>query len=155
MSVQCAMSNDPIVVISGLIILLSPKSSLYLFHIFQPAMTAWLPKGQIDRGSPVDKIKIQTTCTVLPCHLNKIYLLTYSLCIIDHRGWYIIHINCWLDLSMVICNLPLSHYHIHKPWQMNRPSGFVTLLRPTAMRRSRSYVIYYHTWVWGFLTGSF
>ena len=28
------------------------------------------------------------------------------------------------------------------------------MLRPTAMRRSRSYVVYYHTWVWGFLTGA-
>ena len=40
-------------------------------------MTAWWPKGQFDRGGPVDNVQTSTICTVLPCHLNKIYLLTY------------------------------------------------------------------------------
>ena len=46
------MSNDPIVVISGLVILKSPKSSLYILHTLQPAMTARWPKGQIDFINP-------------------------------------------------------------------------------------------------------
>ena len=36
-----------------------------------------------------------------------------------------------------------------------RTHGFDLRLQPTAMRRSKYYVIFYHTWVWGFLTGAY
>ena len=34
-----------------------------------------------------------------------------------------------------------------------RVKGSEVSVRPTDLRRSKEYVVYYHTWVWGFLTG--
>ena len=34
-----------------------------------------------------------------------------------------------------------------------RLRGSEMYVKPTDMRRSKEYVVFYHTWVWGFLTG--
>ena len=34
-----------------------------------------------------------------------------------------------------------------------RVSGSEISVRPTDLRRSKEYVVFYYTWVWGFLTG--
>ena len=36
-----------------------------------------------------------------------------------------------------------------------RVKGSEVSVRPTDLRRSKEYVVYYHTWVWGFLTGRY
>ena len=37
---------------------------------------------------------------------------------------------------------------------LDRVSGSELYVRPTDLRRSKEYVVFYHTWVWGFLTGN-
>ena len=50
-------------------------------------------------------------------------------------GWY-----GWLVVLNIMLNLV-------------RVRGSEIYVRPTDLRRSKEYVVFYHTWVWGFLTG--
>ena len=36
---------------------------------------------------------------------------------------------------------------------LSRLRGSEIIVRPTDLRKSKEYVVFYHTWVWGFLTG--
>ena len=36
---------------------------------------------------------------------------------------------------------------------LSRVRGSEIIVRPTDLRKSKEYVVFYHTWVWGFLTG--
>ena len=46
---------------------------------------------------------------------------------------------------MVVLNIMLN---------LVRVRGSEIYVRPTDLRRSKEYVVFYHTWVWGFLTGN-
>ena len=36
---------------------------------------------------------------------------------------------------------------------LSKLRGSEIIVRPTDLRKSKEYVVFYHTWVWGFLTG--
>ena len=80
--------------------------------MFWAKIIRW-PKGQFDRGGPVDNFlrNGQYVCTVLPCHPNKIYLLTYYI----YSSIYLFKGSCLLTYlfkeSYALNYLSKDHMH--------------------------------------------
>ena len=60
----------------------------------------------------------------------------YSSCGCGNDSWWVV----WLVILIIMLNLI-------------RLRGSEMYVKPTDLRRSKEYVVFYHTWVWGFLTG--
>ena len=54
------------------------------------------------------------------------------------------------EMSLGKENYKLDHFNF---LPLPRVLGSEISVRPTDLRRSKEYVVFYHTWVWGFLTG--
>ena len=140
------------------VILVWPLMSLFWISIIKLSLfVLWKPSKVILIWPLMSlfQLKMYIFCSLTLSDIGSSNVI--SIGVIFNSFWryfsfYLLIVECHPEMDNSVAHHMLSWF-----WDIYinflRVSGINLRPRPTDMRRSRHYVIFYHTWFWGFTTG--